>query len=256
MLYWDKGTNFGDAIGQIVVEHVLNKKTMWVDRKYYPYPYLMSIGSILQKANENSIVWGSGFISESETLKQPPHKILAVRGPLTRQKLLNLNIDCPKIYGDPALILPEIYMPSNAKKKYKLGIIPHYIDQNSPYLNRFNNDKNILIIDIKNPDYKQFIDQVLSCEKIISSSLHGIITADAYKIPSLWIELSKNVKGNGFKFFDYFESVNKKVESPYKFTHTTTLNDLNKYFSDFSFIFDTTTLKNVLTSYYNQREEQ
>ncbi len=45
-------------------------------------------------------------------------------------------------------------------------------------------------------------------ENIVSSSLHGIILADAYGIPSAWLS-SETPKGLEFKFYDYFLSVSK-----------------------------------------------
>ncbi len=55
----------------------------------------------------------------------------AVRGPLTRQFLMDMGIDCPKIYGDPALLLPKLFpefkKSENPTKEYI--IIPHHSDE-------------------------------------------------------------------------------------------------------------------------------
>ena len=51
-----------------------------------------------------------------------PQKVLAVRGPLSRNYLLENGVDCPDVYGDPALLFPKYYKP-HIYKKYKLGII-------------------------------------------------------------------------------------------------------------------------------------
>lgn len=236
-LSWDKGTNFGDAINPILVEKLTHKKVCWVHRLYYHKTYLMCIGSILQKANSNAIIWGTGLISADSILEQIPQKICAVRGPRTRKRLLELDIDCPNVYGDPALLLPFIYDPK-IKIKYKLGIIPHYVDKENPFLYSFSNNPEILIINIKNKNHFEFIDLLLSCEKIVSSSLHGIIVSDAYKIPAMWIEFSDNVKGNGFKFLDYFESVNRIDNKAYRFTEKTTLEDLLNLFYEYKIEID------------------
>lgn len=83
--------------------------------------YVMGIGSLLTLVPlNNSIVWGSGIMSSTAPFRGRPKEVRAVRGPLTRKRLLEEGIDCPKIYGDPALLLPLYYNPE-IKKKYKIG---------------------------------------------------------------------------------------------------------------------------------------
>ena len=74
----------------------------------------------------NSIIWGTGCIDKG-MIGEKPSKVYAVRGPLTREELLKKGIECPEVYGDPALLYPMIYNPK-VEKKYKWGIIPHYIE--------------------------------------------------------------------------------------------------------------------------------
>ena len=61
------------------------------------------------------------------------------------------------------------------------------------------------------------IDEICSCNYIISSSLHGLILADAYGIPNLWISVSDKVKGVDCKFADYFSGVGREFVSPMNF---------------------------------------
>jgi pyruvyltransferase len=222
--YAVKMNNFGDILNPIVVEHFTGKKTTRVAAEYTNKIHLLGIGSILNRANENSIVWGSGFIKDQSFVVKIPKKILAVRGPRTRKRLLDLNIECPEIYGDPALLMPHIYNPI-IEKKYELGIIPHYVDYNDERFNSVD-ENSILIIDICNPNPLKVIDQLLQCKNIASSSLHGLIVSDAYGIPNVWIKFSDKIVGGDFKFLDYFDSINRKTEIPYKIRQSIVIQDL------------------------------
>lgn len=194
------------------------------------------IGSILHQVDRNAVIWGAGFISERSRFREKPKKICAVRGPLTRQIILNQGVDCPEIYGDPALLYPRFYSPSK-EKKYKLGIVPHFVDQNSCLLDQFRDKDDIVVINVKG-EINKFVDDINSCERIASSSLHGIIAADAYGIPSSWINFSDYVIGDGFKFRDYFASVRRKTKLPLEISKMRSLQEVFTMFEDYKLDID------------------
>lgn len=230
IVYWWRGAggiNWGDALNPILIQKISGKELVSSNEiiNLKNNPVYSVIGSILGLCStKNLIVWGSGFISPSSKFKKSPKIICAVRGPLTRDSIIKQGINCPEIYGDPALLYPLFYKP-NMDKKYKLGIIPHYVDQNHPLLSIFKNNPEVLIIDIT-AEINEVVDNICMCELIASSSLHGIIASDAYKIPSTWIEMSDKVIGDGFKFFDYFQSVGRINECPLVMTEKITLQDV------------------------------
>ena len=59
-------------------------------------------------------------------------------------------------------------------------------------------------------DYKTFIEDIKSCEYIISSSLHGIIMGIIYFKKVLYMKFSDKVIGGMFKFNDFFSSLEIK----------------------------------------------
>ena len=178
----------------------------------------LCIGTLLDAvnySNANTIVWGSGVSGQERTFIHP-ERIKAVRGFKTKEFCDRYKVECPNVYGDPALLLPLIYKPS-VKKRYRLGIIPHVIDQKHPVISELKEkySNNVLIIDLANyRKWTDVIDQICSCERILSSSLHGLIVSDTYQVPNCWIELTGNISGGYYKFYDYASSVDRKFVSP------------------------------------------
>ena len=189
----------------------------------------LCIGSIVKHTKENTLVLGSGLISK----KQNPHpkaNYKFVRGPYTRQKIIESGGVCPEIYGDAALLLPVIW--EEKEKEYDVGIIPHIIN----YKEVKEKYQGYRIIDLTQ-DPKTVTEEITKCKKIISSSLHGIIVAHAYNIPAAWVKFSNKLVGDDIKFYDHYMCDNKEpilstVETP--------------KFQDFNF--DTNSIKNIFES--------
>lgn len=224
-----------ELTGRPVVMYHNFKLAKWLHLKNY-----LCIGTLLDAvsySNAQTIVWGSG-VSGQERSFVHPKKILSVRGTKTKEFCDRYCVQCPKVYGDPALLLPLVYQPKgdppsalpsregtlpetrNLKletKKYRLGIIPHVVDLHHPVIEEIRkiHGDDILIIDLAHYEkWTDVIDQICSCERILSSSLHGLIVSDAYQVPSCWIELSGNISGGYFKFYDYASSVDRDFKEP------------------------------------------
>ncbi len=213
--YCKDGTNnWGDYIVPVLTKYISGQETMYIQSNGFTdvSDVYAVVGSVLcwqQKPNLH--VWGPGFMADNESMMIKPKKVYAVRGPLTRDLLLKQGIECPEIYGDPALLFPRFYNPT-VQKKYKLGIIPHYVDSKADWIKSINRP-DVKILNICTETH-EFVNQLKECENIVSSSLHGVIAADAYGIPNMWITIngSKDVYGGGFKFRDYFASVKREVK--------------------------------------------
>lgn len=230
ILYWDEA-NFGDALNSVLIEELSGKKTQIKCRtknngadiieaarhflymirhaeystlKMIEWPWqksLLAIGSIITWGNRKSLIWGSGFMSQRDTFRGGI--LYAVRGKYTDEKLRHEGFSGCGVYGDPALLIPLWISPSN-EKKYKLGIIPHW--KEVAYFQNLYGEK-YKVIDLRTRDIHKIVEEITACEYVLSTSLHGIIVAHAYHVPALWIKKGY-IDTDGFKFYDYFSSVN------------------------------------------------
>lgn len=196
--------NLGDYLSKIVVSHFIPKNQNY-NNKFGKEITLYAIGSILGFRTQNAVVWGSGILEDNKLplfeLCLSKLDIRAVRGPKTYERLIKLGKKVPKVFGDPAILMPFIYLPPQKPKKYAISLI----------LNHMNRDfeipkSNINKIEILTSDYENFINQIVQSRKIISSSLHGIILAETYGIPAILL-LHENQ--SMFKYKDYYYSTGR-----------------------------------------------
>lgn len=223
--------NWGDELNVYLLEKLTGRRVLVANRSLwhilFPSKKYICIGSVLGwYETEKSEIWGAGALSENVVLKSKTTKVHLVRGKYTRRLLLNQKIDCPEIYGDPALLLSKLYLPK-IKKIYSMGIIPHYVDENLTYISDFlDNHKDVCLISMSKYDkWTDVIDLICSCDFIVSSSLHGLIVSDSYGIPNIWTTFSNNMRGN-FKYLDYFSSVGRNDSTSIEIENESDLRNL------------------------------
>lgn len=205
-VHWGRHlNNFGDCLSPDILKYY------GLTPVYVPNIKKANIvlaGSILQwtPSDYRGIIVGTG--GDNQNYSFPNAEILAVRGKLTLQNIQppNKNI---KI-GDPGLLMPYVY-PEIIQKKYNLGIISHFVDKDETFIKRWKEafGTHVLFIDVLRAP-KKVIEEIKQCEHIISSSLHGLIIADAFHIPNARI-VCRNTMPTSFydyKFDDYYSSIN------------------------------------------------
>lgn len=208
--YFSHIVNVGDLVGPYLIEKITGKRI--VPSIFGLREHIISVGSIFSQANDNSYIWGSGLISKDESIYiSNSAKIAMVRGQLTKKELESRGLDMSAVaLLDPASLLPKFYSPK-INKKYKVGVVPHYVDYEK--FNKQHIDKDVVIIDVKQ-SVEAFVDKLLECELVISSSLHGLIISDSYGIPNVWVATHNKLSGDDFKYYDYFS--NFEIDAPRK----------------------------------------
>lgn len=209
-MWWMRGPfpgNFGDVLTPYLLWKLFGVVPRWTRAREAEG---ICIGSIIKVAGPNVAVWGSGTARFKDRLN-PEAKYHAVRGPMTREAVLHYGGQVDEIYGDPAVLLPEVYDPPVAQDT-DLGIIPHVL-QVRGVLEKFAAQpvpgvKVISLLTGNFGEIERVIREIKSCRRILSSSLHGLIVAHAYGVPAQALRLREDPElGDSFKVQDYKKSV-------------------------------------------------
>ena len=187
--------NFGDLLTGPILNYFNIDFEYVADQSYD----MLVAGSIARHAKPGTIMLGSGFMSLDDPVENTADWKF-VRGPISQRKLREVGIDVPA-YGDPAILLP-IFV-NESIKKHDVGIVPHWTHYD--HIKNMYPSENVITVWAENP--LDVVKRITECRIIISSSLHGIIIANAYNIPAAWVEYGK-MSGDRTKFKDYYESIN------------------------------------------------
>ncbi len=191
--YWRGKPNFGDRLNWSIL------RFLRANFGYRPpeEANLVMVGSVLEHLPEGwtGTVCGAGKLREDSQLDLSQARVLALRGPLTLAGVKLAPHHVP-VLGDPVLLITDWIQQWGAK--YDLGVVPHWSD--TELRKRFPYGT---FIDVTDPP-EEVVAKISKCKRIISSSLHGIMVADAYGIPrqaELFAGAEK--EGGDFKFRDY-----------------------------------------------------
>lgn len=219
--------NFGDNLMHFLLPELFN-----VDVRYVSHSKadLIGAGSILdaywrrrrggrakfwqRRPWRTLSVWGSGFMFSHSTDHWPQRlRYHAVRGPLSAARVPNGD---ELALGDPAILLPKIW-PGPATKERQVLVIPHFASY-TDFFSAYNNllPKHWKILDLRS-DPNHVCEQIAGSEFVVTSSLHGLIVADAYGVSSCRIDPTSEIKGDGFKYQDYEEQRGRRFVGPFPF---------------------------------------
>jgi len=194
--------NFGDHLSHVVVSRNLARYEILMDETVVNARRLLAIGSVLHFAQDNDVIWGSGVNGKvDDRMHTFKHlDVRAVRGPLTRDYLMQRGVEAPAVYGDPALLLPMLF-PSRfcRSPKREYGFVPNLHDLTIPV-------NGCHLISPLLP-WNEVIEEILKCDFVIASSLHGLIVAEAFGIPACYLRLSETE--SMFKFEDYYQGTGR-----------------------------------------------
>jgi pyruvyltransferase len=211
--YWFRPyANVGDQLAPEITRRALGLTPIWVRRSFRGK--LVGLGSILGAVAEEDLVVGTGAISGRDISLPRSVEVLCVRGPLTRALFGDRRV--PEVYGDPGLLTAELFpeISPGSRLSAKIGCVPHHADTRCKQ--QAQSARDVHVLDVRTPP-RGFLQSMVECSVILSSSLHGIILAESFGIPALWISPSEEIAGGCFKFHDYYLGTEREPERPLSF---------------------------------------
>lgn len=211
--WWADEKNFGDRMAALLLDRFAAIQADW---RPVSKADLVVTGSVLEHIPPrwDGVILGAGKLHADSRLQLHNNtaRILAIRGPLSAQ-----GIKGDYVLGDPGLLADELVRVET--KKYRLGVVPHISDgklASDPRWQEFYPK----IIDPRG-DPLTVIRHIGECEKIVTSSLHGMIVADSFGIPRRFEYTPQFDQDGGlFKFTDYSKAIN----TPFRVGTTTRAN--------------------------------
>jgi hypothetical protein len=205
----------GDRLGPIAVQHATGRATVWT--RPAPDEHLLASGSILHWATPLSHVWGTGLDPTEPIGELEGERIWALRGKLTYE-LLKPEIsglrDVP--LGDPLYLVGRrvaALAPSRVVT-HRLGVVPQLANRDHPAIAHLRGQEGVAVLDARDP-VSVFFARMMACEAIASTSLSGLILAEALGIPSLWLDFgSEDEPARSFPFQDWFSLADKPPTAP------------------------------------------
>lgn len=192
--------NFGDLIGPVVVNRILDEHGVTRSERELAAGRVLAVGSILHFAEVDDVVWGAGI--NGKKLDELPDAsrldIRSVRGPVTRELLLEGGGDVPDVYGDPALLWGTLFPREtyrSPRHRRESAIVPNMHDYRllSPAAKaRAVNPRAPL---------ESIVRTIANSDFVCGSSLHGIVIAESFGIPARLIASQTEPP---FKYDDYY----------------------------------------------------
>lgn len=218
-LFWyRREQNFGDAISQTVVSYVSGRDVVWAGHHACE---LYALGSLMKMVANNQtaprerggkpFLWGTGAMGGLDDLSFLRRvRVALLRGPVTAALLQRTD----RAFGDTGLLIADA-LGARPERSDVVGLVPHMHFADDPRFNALAAENpHIRLIDVRDPDPHKVVHEIAGCAHVISQSLHGLVTADAYGIPNTWLDPQGIHGGALLKFHDYGAGIGRAMGTP------------------------------------------
>jgi succinoglycan biosynthesis protein ExoV len=195
--------NFGDELNTILWPRLLPD---FFDEN--PATRFLGIGSVLDRRHPPEplkIVAGSGYGGyERKPVLNHNWKIHWVRGPRTAAAL---DLPIGLGMGDPAALVPAVLgLPAGGGGE--IGFMPHFESAGRGAWHQAAEMAGMTLIDPRDPPLT-ILRAIGRCDRLLSEALHGVIVADALRVP--WVAIRPMAPIHRAKWFDWADTVDLRL---------------------------------------------
>jgi Polysaccharide pyruvyl transferase len=192
--------NFGDEFTPLAVKELLGTTAVWSPLKDAD---LVMVGSVLNEYIEqgsSARVFGAGLRQGSAGTGIPTERVIGVRG---RGTLASLGLDQASVsLGDPGLLVRSMVEQGGIRRG--VCLVPHFnafASAKARSLIRGAAAAGATIVSPAQPPL-EVARAINGCDLVLSSSLHGLVFADAVGVPRARVTIAGHTDPS-FKYDDY-----------------------------------------------------
>jgi pyruvyltransferase len=192
IFYWNSTQNFGDLLGVPLLKHYAKVSATFARPEEAD---IVVCGSILRllPSGWKGIVLGTGSIARGNFPDLSKATVLAVRGPRTAHLLKRSGL----VLGDPGVLAPGL-LESLPKKTRPLLIVPHWSDDSLALRYR-----DTPVVNVRTTNVVRIVREIASAEQVVTSSLHGLLVAWSFGIPTkVFPHERTDIEGGTWKWED------------------------------------------------------
>lgn len=225
--------NFGDLLGPLVVELVLESVAPGTRLDVTPERRVVSVGSVMHFARPRDVVWGTGIngkVTNARVHGERKLDVRAVRGPLSAAYMTSRGIEVPEVYGDPAMLLPMLMPELGRWARHPVTdvlVAPNLNDLRAPRPAPAEDDAerpdepsapepSPWAVDaeagqrllVPTDPVRTVLRTIAQSRFVVGSSLHAVVIADALGIPARFVASANE---SVFKYRDYLAGTGRPL---------------------------------------------
>ena len=197
--YWARGEgrgNFGDLLTELLFRRLRGCSLEWSEREDAELFGAGSIAELIPHGFTGYVI-GSGCMF-GDPIDLSSSRILSLRGARTAHAAGIRGV----LLASLGLLARDL-IDGKIARNIEIGTVRTGGDPR-PAMG--------LRLDPEAGDPERLVRDMARCRRIVSSSLHGLIVADALGIPNMWDPFLEVDAGCGFKFHDYASAYGERIE--------------------------------------------